>query len=207
MTIHKQKKSPRTVTNFLNYNPAELRIGSQWLVVFYAKNPITQEFERHRISVPAIKNKTERKEHGKRLAMEVNNKLQNGWLPCYDDTSNNTYKTFEYCITEYLDKTKIDFKKSNMREDTLRTYTSFAKMIKTYIESINKNYLLIMEFKSEMIRQYLDWIYYDRNNSLRTYNNHLAFIVQFLNYCLERGYITENYALKIKRKPKQEKIR
>jgi hypothetical protein len=45
---------------FIDFKPAELKLGIDWIVVFYAKNPITGKLERFRKRVPPNKTITER---------------------------------------------------------------------------------------------------------------------------------------------------
>lgn len=192
---------------FVSFKPAELRIGTQWLVVYYAKNPLTEEMERFRIRVPAIKSVSERKKLGKKIATEINNKLYTGWLPYYSDIKSNAFKTFEYCKDKFLEQNELDVKNGAKRIDTLRTYRSFLKMIELYAKEQNAELKLAFHLNKEFTVNYLDWIFYDRDNSARTHNNHLDFIATFVNYCVYRGWIKENFAKQIPRKKEGEKIR
>lgn len=56
---------------FIDYKPAELRTGKDWLILFYCKNPITNKLERFRYRVPLIKSITERKKPLKTLFLFI----------------------------------------------------------------------------------------------------------------------------------------
>lgn len=192
---------------FVDYKPAELKVNSQWLVVYYCKHPITGITERFRVSVPVLASKTERIKHGKKIALEINKKLDTGWLPYYSSTGANEFKTYEYCATQFIEQTKKEVNNNTKRIDTLRSYTSFLSMIGKYVEEKKVKLNMMLEFNSAFVVNYLDWIYYDRENSPRTYNNHLLFIGTFVNYCVSRGYLKENFTTVITRKKELEKKR
>lgn len=195
------------VAAFIDYKPAELKIAKQWLVVFYVKNPITKELKRHRLTVPVMASRTERIKQGKKIVLEVNKKLEIGWNPFYESTVSEEFKSFEYCIDKFIEQTKKEVENGSKREDTLRSYTSFANMIKKYIAEKKLTLQLVLEFNQPFVVNYLDWIYYDRKNSPRTYNNHLLFIGTFINYCVSRGYLKSNFTTTISRKENATKIR
>ena len=51
---------------YVDYKPAELRINTDWLIVYYAKIPAQNEFKRFRVRVPVISPKSERFKYGKK---------------------------------------------------------------------------------------------------------------------------------------------
>lgn len=192
---------------FVDYKPAELKIATQWLVVYYCKHPISGITERFRVTVPVLASKSERIKHGKKIALEINKKLDTGWLPYYSNTGANEFKTYEYCATKFIEQTQKEVDNNTKRIDTLRSYTSFLSMIGKYLKETGVKLNMMLEFNSAFVVNYLDWIYYDRENSPRTYNNHLLFIGTFVNYCVNRGYLKENFTTSIVRKKELEKKR
>ena len=192
---------------FISFKPAELCIGTQWVVVYYAKNPLTEKMERFRVYVPAVKNQSERKKLGKKIVLEINNKLYAGWLPYYSDVKSTEFKSYEYCKEKFLEQNEKDVKTGLKRIDTLRTYRSFLKMIDLYAKEKRIELKLALHLNKEYVVNYLDWILYERNNTARTHNNHLDFIATYVNYCVHRGWIKENFAKQIPRRKEGEKIR
>ena len=103
-----QKSLPRNKSiAFVDYKPAELRINKDWLIVYYAKNPVTGKLECQRLRVPVINNKTERLKQDKKIVLEINNKLVAGWSPFLEETGKN-YKTFKEVINAFLKQLKTN---------------------------------------------------------------------------------------------------
>lgn len=200
---------PKSVKSslFVDYKPAELKIGTQWLVVYYAKNPITKIMQRFRVVVPVITPKSERIKHGKKIAEEINKKLYENWLPFYSEVSSNDFKTYEYCKKQFMEQLQADITKGNRRADTERTYKSYFTMFEFYISKKALKLDFLFEINRSFINNYLDFILYERNNGHRTYNNHLGFFIGFINFCLARGFVKENCAIRIAKKKEGEKIR
>ncbi|MBF03241.1 MAG: integrase [Flavobacterium sp.] len=203
-----QKNTPHVnSTAFISFRPAELSIGKQWVVIYYAKNPMSEKMERFRVYIPAMKNQKERKKLGKKMALEINNKLYSGWLPYYSDTKSTEFKSYEYCKEKFLEQNEKDVKTGLKRIDTLRTYKSFLKMIDLYAKEKKIDLKLAIHLNKEFVVNYLDWILYERNNTARTHNNHLDFVATFVNYCVHRGWIKENFVKQIPRRKESEKKR
>ncbi len=207
MSFSKNSNSLNSAKTFIDFKPAEIKKNKRLQIVYYYKHPITNKFVRVRLSVPKVSPYKERKQLALSMMLEINFKLKNGWLPIYDNVGTNDFKTLDFCFELFLSHFEKDIKKGVKRPDTYRSYKSFISMIKKYITYSNLRVKMIFEFKKEFIINYLDWIYYDRQNSARTYNNHLGFIITFLNFALERGFVKNNQALGLKKKPKQEKKR
>lgn len=204
-----KETTTRKATAFIDYKPAELRINSQWLIVYYCVNPVSKELERQRVTVPVMKSKTERLKYAKKIVLEINKKLECGWLPYYDVNSASEYKTFDFCSEKFIKEQQQELQQADKRKDTVRSYVSFVNMIKKYIHEKQPSLKLMIELNQHFVFNYLDWIYYERQNSARTYNNHLAFLGTFFNYCIKRGYIKEDFTNGISKKknpPKKRQI-
>ena len=145
-----------------------------------------------------------------KMVDDINSKLFAGWNPFVEDIPKNkteVVKSFNEVINEFVRQSEKDVQLNIKRPDTLRSYLSFIRMIKLHFKQTKKLNIKITSIKRSMIVKYLDWILYERNNSPRTYNNHLGFWVTFLNFCIDRGYIQSNPALSIKKKPVNKKRR
>ena len=79
-------------TMFVDYKPAELKIGKDWLIVYYSKHPVTGRLERQRLRVPVISNKKERLKHGNKIVAEINRKLAADWSP-YLESPGKIYRS------------------------------------------------------------------------------------------------------------------
>jgi len=194
------------VIAFIDYKPAELRMQKEWMIVYYAKNPLTQNLERIRLRAPVLANLAERKRHANRIVAEINKKLAEGWSPFMESPTKN-FKTFKECCEKFMEQLDKEIKDGIKREDTRRAYKSYLSMINTFIAEKKIKVTFALEINKVFAVNYLDWIYYDRENSPTTYNNHLTFLHNFGEYLINRGYLKENPTIGITKKPKNKKKR
>lgn len=199
------RKENRVVL-FIDYKPAELRKGKDWLIVYYAKNPVTDKLERQRLRVPPAKNQKERERNAKKIIETINNRLYEGWSP-FVESVDSFYTDFSTCANVFLKRIQLDIKKGLKREDTLRAYKSYISMINKFIDETDYQMKFVIQFNKAFAVKYLDWLLYERDVSNETWNNHLNFLGNFGSWLIERGYIKELPTLTIKRKPKQPKKR
>lgn len=193
---------------FVDYKPAELHINKEWIIRYYAKNPLTNKLQLFRLRAPSMSNKRERQRHAARIIDGINRKLADGWSP-FLESGINSFKTFKECKEKFIELTEKEIRDGIKRADTLRTYKSFISMIDNYIKDKNVKITFVLEFNKNFVFNYLDWIYFERSNSPRTYNNHMLFIRTFCNFLIERGYIKENPTAMIAKKrvnPKKRQV-
>jgi hypothetical protein len=169
-----QKNSSHTYCRFIDFKPAELRTGKDWIIVYYAKNPITQTMQRFRLRVPINSNKTERKRFAKNLVAEINRKSESGWSPFLEETGKN-FKTVQEAVEKYTSILKKELQEGVKRIDTVRSYSSYLSIMQQYIAQKN-TIKWVVEINRSFVVNYLDYIYNERNNSATGFNNNLNFL-------------------------------
>lgn len=190
MQNFKNSSSRVKATIFVDFKPAELKQSKEWIIVYYAKNPITQNLDRFRLRVPTMKGITERKNHAKRIILSINQKLNDGWSPFHEESGKN-YKSFDTAIEEFLKGLDKMVSDDILRPDTQRTYNSYCNLLQKFVKE-KMQITFALEINRKFCVEYLDWIYLDRESSARTRNNHAGFLNIFCNFLLQRGIIGEN---------------
>ncbi|WP_175392669.1 tyrosine-type recombinase/integrase [Aquimarina megaterium] len=174
---------------FIDFVPAELRENKTWEIVYYCKNPFTNKLQIKRNRVRPLKSIVERRKLAKRMVTTINNKLQHGWTPWITEKNAKSFFKLRQVMDEYLVKMDKEVKKKQKSYDTYRTYKSYVRNINQYLISIGKPELFIINFDSELVTDFIDYIYYDKNNSARTRNNYLGFLKNLTSYMVERKFI------------------
>jgi integrase/recombinase XerD len=206
MPVHNENQKHSLIVAFVDYIPAELRVNSDWLIVYYAKNPITEKLERQRVRVPKIKSTSERTRFARKMVAEINSKLLSGWSPFINSAGKN-FKGWNDALTDFENYLKKQLDDKALRPDSCRTYFSNLSLIREFINEKKIKIVFALEFNRSFCWQYLDWVYMERKNSARTRNNHLIFLRLLANYFLQRGILAENPTTGIKNLPKETKKR
>ena len=191
---------------FVDYKPAELRANKVWYIEYYAKNPLTEKLERFKKRVPSMKSQREREKYAKKMVQAINQKLETGCSPFYENPSNQ-YKSLEDSFSLFLKQLEKEVKDGIKRPDTLRSWKSFFSNISAYIKEKHLDIKFVLNIDFLFVNNFLDYIYYDKRNSPRTYNNYLAYMKGFFEWAKLKGYAKQNPAEGIKSKPKVQKKR
>ena len=205
-TPQKQVKHRIPVVDFV---PAELKKGKVWRIEFYvadptSKNPTLKRIQRR---VKPMPNTRERERYAKRICYEINRKLEKNWNPIIEQEAPKSLTRISDVSKSFLNNIQKQVKDGSMRPDSLRAYTSYLKNFETYLKEIGEEDLFCLKYDRHIMGDFLDYIYYDRENSPRTYNNYLGFLNIFSKYLIRKGHIKANPAEAFARKPKQEKKR
>ena len=206
MSTNEKNTSSRII--YVDYKPATLQKGhnNEWRIVFYAKIPTQNEFKRFRKRVPPLSPTREREKYAKKMIASINQKLDSGWSPFYEDT-NVKYKSVDFCTELFLKMQEREVEEGVKRTDTLRSYKSFLDLFLKYLKDKKLMLKFVIEIDTYIIQNYLDYLFYDRKNSARTYNNHLKFLNTFFLWCKTKNFINVNPAESIKPKAKVQKKR
>ena len=204
----KNEKNTSSRIIYVDYKPAVLQKGQndEWRIVFFAKVPAQNEFKRFRKRVPPLSPTREREKYAKKMIAAINQKLDNGWSPFYEDT-NVKYKSVEYCAELFLKMQQREVEEGVKRTDTLRSYKSFLDLFLKYLKDKKLMLKFVIEIDTYIIQNYLDFLFFEKRNSARTYNNHLKFLNTFFLWCKAKSFINVNPAESIKPKAKLQKKR
>jgi len=202
MSIHQIFSNPNT-----SFLPSVLHKtkSNGWQVAFYALNPQTQKLERCRMKINKIKkgysSAKEANLHAQNILHTINQKLRGGWSPFFEGENARLYEKLPDVLAKYITESKKE-----KRENTMRSYQSFASMLNKWV-STNCKDIYCSLFNHFLAIRYMDYLYNERDVSATTYNNQLKMSRAFFNWAKERCYVKENPFEHIKPKAKVQKTR
>ena len=197
------KQSP--IIPMVAFKPAELRIGTDWLIVYYAKDPQSDKLVRFRNRVPKMSNKKERLRFAQKMKDTLNEQLYSGWSPYMGNLTE--VKTIDYCFDYYLKTLSKELSDGVKRKSTYNNYKYFITAFTEYLSIYQKNVKFISDISTLICDHFLDRIYIEKEKSARTYNFYLMCMRTFFNFCLSKGFIKESPVKKTKTKSIKEKTR
>lgn len=187
------------------FKPAELRIGTDWLIVYYAKDPQSDKLVRFRNRVPKMSNKKERLRFAQKMIDTLNEQLYSGWSPYMGNLTE--VKTIDYCFDYYLKTLSKELSDGVKRKSTCNNYKHFITAFTEYLSIYQKNAKFISDISTLICDHFLDRIYIEKEKSARTYNFYLMCMRTFFNFCLSKGFIKESPVKNTKSKTIKEKTR
>ena len=123
---------------FSDFRPAEYHPGKTSYVAFYVINPETSILVRRRIKVNRVKGYQNRAKFAHKLCYEINQKLYEGWNPFLENDSYFSGTSIQKGIKEFLEA-----KSKNVRPDTVRSYHSYLKWFKNYLQKMKLHSLAL----------------------------------------------------------------
>lgn len=190
------QKSESQPNNFfkplLNYIPAELHENKEWIIVFYVLDPIKIKLVRQRKRVPKHKRIVERRVMAKRMIALINSNLEKGWNPILNNESSKSLTLLIDVANEYLNYLERDYRSGEIRKDTFRSYSSYMRNFILWLKTVGYSNEYVLNFKSPLVSEFLDYIYIERENTTTTYNNYLVGLRLLSKYMLRKGYIKNN---------------
>lgn len=189
--MSKLQKNTKSIV-FVDYIPAQLYENKDWRVVYSVKNPFTEKLEPKRPRVKQLKNITERRKLGKRMALEINKRLESGWNPFFSNKGSKELTLFITTLNIYMKRVKFDYEEGNLRWDTFKTYKSQINILKNYLEENSNNEMLAYKFDVDFVGTYLDYVRYELGRSARTRDNYLSFLGTLSTFLFSKKYITSN---------------
>ena len=197
------KQSP--IIPMVAFKPAELRIGTDWLIVYYAKDPQSDKLVRFRNRVPKMSNKKERLRFAQKMIDTLNEQLYSGWSPYMGNLTE--VKTIDYCFDYYLKTLSKELSDGVKRKSTYNNYKYFIMAFTEYLSIYQKNVKFISDISTLICDHFLDRIYIEKEKSARTYNFYLMCMRTFFNFCFSKGFIKESPVKNTKTKSIKEKTR
>lgn len=177
----------------IQYLPAILVEAKFWYVEYYIWNPnsMTDELVRKRFRLAKILKKLTNQRDKRTAALQVvsqlNDKLKKGWNPFIEDGLKNGFKTIEEGFNHFMKVVG-----HNKRPDTIRSYKSMINNFHDWLKGRNQLNAYVISINQDMANEFIDHIYIDRENSIRTRKNYVEFFTQMFDWFTRRSYIKEN---------------
>ena len=194
-----------SIIPMVSFKPAELRIGADWLIVYYAKDPQSDKLIRFRNRVPKMSNKKERLRFAQKMIETLNEQLYSGWSPYMGNLTE--VKTIDYCFDYYQKTLSKELSDGVKRKSTYNNYKYFIAAFSEYLSIYQKRVKFISDISTLICDHFLDRIYIEKEKSARTYNFYLMCMRTFFNFCLSKGFIKESPVKNTKSKTIKEKTR
>ena len=184
----------------LDYVPPKLHRGkTSWYISYYVKNPATGKLKLFRVKVNRYHNQKERIQAAKEIMAGLQERLALGWNPMVSKAAPMaTVPAFQ------VFDTYLRVKMKEMEKQSYATYASYVRIFRGWLESQGcTGTTPISAITEGTARQYMNYLETEKSVSPRSYNNYLSFMVTFMDWMKDKGYIQENVFTGIKRKPRR----
>lgn len=178
------------INKLKGWTPPVFHQASECYVSFTAFCPETGKMKLKKIMLGRIKSKRLQREKARQIMQHLTEKLLDGWNPWIEAVSPTEYTLWDDVVLKYEQWLAKMAKENGYRMETVASYMSYMKVLKDWIADKNVHY--IYQFDRRVVGKFLDYVFVERNNTLQTRNNYLAWIKTFAKYLVQRSYVPKN---------------
>lgn len=195
----------RSMVDFVKeYREPDVCWGKEVFISFYAFDPAQGKLRRKRIKLNRelrlIEGRREQREYVRGVMNRLREELRNGWNPWIMQQGDGlVYVRWEDACSRYKEYLAKQLSEHNMREESVTSYLSYLRVMMRWIDEERRNVRYAYQFDKRLVDSFLDYVYLDRDNSIQTRNNYLAWIKSFTQYLLRKSYIKEDPTAQIPR--------
>ena len=178
-----------SILEIVSYTIPNLYTGQCWYVGYYAYDPAQGKMRRQRIKLNHIERISDRRKYASGLIFRLTKKLEQGWNPFIEAENSKAYHTFKDVCIKYKAYTEQLYREDNLREKTMIGYFSMLNTFISWNETRKVPITYIYQFDRVLVSDFLDYIFIQRKNSIRTRNNYLTWLSIFDSYLVQQCYI------------------
>ncbi len=191
MCHYGKKRTPRGI--ILQFTYPRLHTKKSWYVDFMSFDPGTGSMRRKKYMLDGIPKITDRRKRAAELIEALTKRLRAGWSPWVNVDDNRGYTPLADALERY--EAHVE------RMDKYKTRKSYSSRLSVFREFLDSRILppkYVYQYDAALVSDFLDWILLDRECGARTRNNYRCWCSSLAVFFIERRYITENPAERIK---------
>jgi len=184
---------PKSFINSLKgFTQPTFHQASECYVSFSCFNPATGKMKLKKIMLGRIKGKKNQRLYAEKLMNELTQKLIMGWNPWVCAEAPSQYTPWAEALKRYKNYLIKVAGDDGYRDETITSYTSRVRILERWISEKKIQLYYSYQFDENIVEQFLEYVWLDRDNSIRTRNNYLVWLKHFANFLIERHLISVN---------------
>ena len=187
------------VYEVLPYSLPVLHMGKTCYVDFFCLDPIVGKMRRKKYHLDKFKSVAEKKARAAEIITSVTARLRSGWNVWIKTDSTREHTHFSECLELYKAYLERSEETGTMKSKTAYGYLSYLGIFTDWLQNRIVPVKFCYQVDTILLSDFLDYVLIDRESSPRTRNNYLIWISTFCAWMVEKGYLKENPASKIKK--------
>lgn len=185
-----------TIDRSKQYTEPVLCLDKDAYIYFYAFDPEEGVLRRKRIRINKelknIKGKRAQREYAEGIRQRLRDELRNGYNPWINIDRSLTHARFEDVCDIYKRYLARQMESFDMREESVTSYLSYMRVMRRWIEDNGRHVYYAYQFNKRIVNDFLDYVYLEKENTINTRNNYLAWIKTFSRFLIQKSYINDD---------------
>ena len=168
--------------------------GRQCYVAFSAFDPVSGKMKRKKVMLDFIPDKKLRRLRAEEIMKRLTQQLMEGWNPWMEQQHAKDLATLKEVAEKYRKFLYKMMPSDSMREESVKSYLSYLNILKEWCagDGDAPRVTYIIQLDRVRVGEFLDYVFVERGNGVRTRNNYLAWLRSFSKWLLQRGYVRED---------------
>lgn len=188
--------SEKTINRVKEYREPEVSWGKIVTISFYAFDPESGKLKRKRIKLQRelnkISGKTAQRAYVNGVVSRIREELKAGYNPWIQQSGQLVYTRWEEACDLYRRFLARQLSSGTMREESVTSYMSYLRVLARWVSGERKNVHYAYQFDKRLVDDFLDYIFLDKENSIQTRNNYLAWLKVFAKFLLQKSMIEQD---------------
>lgn len=189
----KKEKQTLTGSSVLNFTPPRIHSGKTTYIDFYALDPATNTMRRKKYMLDKYRSKKELDMMATAMISSLFEKLLRGWSPFVAEKPViNSGVQLTECAAAYCDYIARLQGKDAFRPKTVRDNSSRMKIFLDYLNEYHLSTLCVSNFNTTLVNDFLEYVLFERDTSVRNRNNYRYTMSSFGNYLVSHNHLEVN---------------
>lgn len=185
-------ESESNFQQIIGWKPPVFHQASECYVSFSAFDPNMGKMRLKKIMLGHIKGKRHQRTYGMELIKRLTQKLLEGWNPWIEEARPEEYVRFKDVCGKYEKYLAQLVKEGGIKSGSVKNYKYKLKFLEKWIAEKGINVTYMYQFNKHVVGDFLDYVFVERNNNLRTRNNYVGWLKSFVKYLISREYINKD---------------
>ena len=172
------------LSSVIGWKPPVFHQASECYISFMAFDPGINRMRKKKIMLDHVKGKRNQRAYADQIIKNLTEKLMAGWNPWIEALQPLEYTKWEDVLEKYKAYLTKMCNEGSMREETYVDYSSRVRILEKWKKEKNITLNFSYQWDKSNVSKFLDYIFIDRNNTVLTHNNYLAWTKSFSAYLL-----------------------
>ena len=182
-----------------SYTQPRLCTSGDWIISFYAYDPLRGELRRKRIRVsPKFNKVSDRRRYANSLIERITQQLQQGWNPWINYTTEQNYATWQDACDAYRRYLDRQIEENMLREKTRYGYLRMLDMFNSWNAKQVQPVYFAYQFDYRTLVRFTDWLWIEKKRSATTRDNYVTWLKLIGSFMKEKQFCDNNPADSLK---------
>lgn len=203
----KHRQRGASIYELTGWSPPKLHEGKCWFVDFVCWDPATQRMKRKKYHIDNLPRLRDRRRRAAEIICNLTRRLQSGWNPWVDSGALGCYSHYLVVSEAYGRYVERMYQAKQIKRWTYLDWMSYHRNFDRWLQAVSVPVMYVYQVDTRLVVEFLDFLLLEKGVGVQTRNNYRAWLYQYCEWLMGRGYLAENPVKGTKKLRPGEKLR